>query len=194
MKRRIAFNYFGMDELPQGISEDKVKELAENLDRSSGELSDKDLESELEIMDKYQNYKEEDIKPSKETNDYWIYAEREKGGYPEPTFRSGKWLIFVDVKDVDEVWDKVRNATVEGSLGSGSKVATAKSNPNAIDPNKRVICVYTYDSADFKDVKRIREELRRLGITNRIPYKEDSKTLSGKYRAKDDRRISKYFE
>jgi hypothetical protein len=191
IKRRVAFNYFGMDELPEGISEKEVKKLAKNLDKFPNELSDKDLEEEFEIMARYE---EPSTKPSEEINVYWLHAEREEGDYPEQTSRSGKWLIFVNVENVDEAWEKVKNATEQGKLGFASKVATAKPNPNAIDPSKRVICVYTYDWKDEKDVRRVREELRRLGITNRIPYKADADTLSGKYRAKGDQRISKYYE
>ena len=135
-----------------------------------------------------------DTKPSEVKDIYWIRVERRKGKYPEPTHRSGKWLVFVDKKDVDEVWDKIKKAVEEGKLGSDAKVATAKPNPHATNPDKRVICVYTYDYADEKDVKRVREELRKLGITSRIPYKADEDTLSGKYQITGHTRISKYFE
>jgi len=135
-----------------------------------------------------------DAKPSEITEVYWIYAERRKGEYPEPTLRSGKWLVFVDKNDVDEVWDKIKKAVEEGKLGSDAKVATAKPNPLATNPNKRVICVYTYDYTDEQDVRRVREELRHLGINGRIPYKTDEDTLSGKYQITGHTRISKYFE
>ena len=135
-----------------------------------------------------------DAKPSEVTDVYWIYAERKKGKYPKPTSRSGKWLIFVDPKNVDEVWAKIKEAVEEGKLGDSAKVATAKQNPLAEKSNAKVICVYTYDWTDEKDVRRIREELRKLGITNKIPYKADEDTLSGKYRMKGHARMSKYYE
>lgn len=135
-----------------------------------------------------------DAKPSEITEVYWIYAERRKGKYPESTLRSGKWLVFVDKKDVDEVWDKIKKAVEEGKLGSDAKVATAKPNPLATNPNNRVICVYTYDYTDEQDVRRVREELRHLSINGRIPYKTDEDTLSGKYQITGHTRISKYFE
>lgn len=135
-----------------------------------------------------------DAKPSEITDIYWIYAVREKGSYPKPTQRSGKWLIFVDVKDVDRVWAKIKKATEESELGGSSKVATAKPNPNATNPERKVICVYTYDWSDEKDVKRIREELRKLGIIQKIPYKADVDTLAGKYIRAGYKRISKYYE
>jgi len=56
-------------------------------------------------------------------------------------------------------------------------------------PEIRVICVYTYDWADEVDVRRIREELRRLGITWKIPYKADEDTIKGRY----GKGVSKYY-
>jgi len=134
-----------------------------------------------------------DAKPSEVTKEYWIYAERQQGEYPEFTPQSGKWLIFVPEKDADEVWAKIKKATEEGKLGGASKVATAKPSPLGRREQK-VICVYTYDWTDEKDARRVREELRKLGITNKIPYKSDEDTLSGKYRSTGHTKISKYYE
>ena len=135
-----------------------------------------------------------ELLPSKETEEYWIYATRKKVAYPKPNRRSGKWLVFVDVKDIDEVWSKIKRATEVGYLGHESKVSTAKPNPYASNSNKKVICVYTYDWTDEKDVKRIREELRKIGIKSKIPYKTDEDTSKGKYRVKGNTKISKYYE
>jgi len=147
--------------------------------------------------------------PSEATDWYWIFASRKKGEYPrsddwvfalggtgrrpECTPRGGKWLIFVNVKDVDEVWAKIKKATEEGRLGAETKVSTVKPKPTDIGYKKgeHVICVYTYDWNDEKDVRRIREELRKLGITNKIPYKADE---DGRYAARGHKRISKYYE
>ncbi|MEM2100289.1 MAG: DUF1917 domain-containing protein [Thermoproteota archaeon] len=110
-----------------------------------------------------------DSRPSEVSEVYWIYAVRRKGKYPEPTVRSGKWLIFVERENVDEVWFKVKKAVEEGRLGDSAKVSTAKPNPLASDPKKYVICIYTYDWTDEKDVRRIREELRKLSIVKKYP-------------------------
>ena len=133
-------------------------------------------------------------KPSEVTDVYWLSAERKKGKYLSHSSRSGKWLIFVTLNEIDRVWARVKKATEEGKLGSCAKVATGKSNRNATSSNTKVICVYTYDWTDERDVKRIREELRKIGITNRIPYKVDKDTLSGKHRLGGHKRISKYYE
>lgn len=133
-------------------------------------------------------------KPSEVTDAYWIYAERKDGSYPETTDRSGKWLLFVPIEKVDQVWSAIKTATETGKLGDSSKVATMRPNPNASDPRKKVICVYTYDSDDETDVRRVRQALRELGFTERLAYKTDAATDEGRYRNKGDRRISKYYE
>ena len=78
-------------------------------------------------------------------------------------------------------------------MGEMSKVAAAKDNPNATNSSIKVICVYTYDWTDEEDVMRIRQELRQLGITRKIPYKADEDTESGKYANQGTKRISKYY-
>jgi len=125
---------------------------------------------------------------------YWIVARRKRGEYPESTAQSGKWLIFIDATKVDSVWKKVKQAVENGLLGDRAKVSTAKPNPNARDPNRRVICVFTYSYEDIEDMRRVREALRGLGVTEKIPYKADEDTRAGKYRIKNHKRIAKFFE
>jgi len=131
-------------------------------------------------------------KPSQVTDDYWLYTERKIGTYPEPTENCGKWLVFVHVSQVDELWTKIKDATDEGLLGSSAKVATLRPNPNARDSDRKVICVYTYDWTDEVDVRRVRQGLRQLGVTSRIAYKADEDTYAGRYVVQGDKRISKY--
>lgn len=132
--------------------------------------------------------------PSEVTEIFWIYAVNNNLSYPVNTPRSGKWLIFVPKIYIDQVWKTIKSSIERGELGNSAKISTAKPNPNAKDPGKGVICVYTYDSDDLTDVRRIRQRLRELGITGKIPYKEDRATLEGKYEVRGHRRISKYFE
>lgn len=132
--------------------------------------------------------------PSQVTTAYWIHVTRRMGEYPKATERSGKWLIFVSLAKVDEIWERIRKATEEGWFGDSAKVATARTNPNAADPTKKVICVYSYDWKDGEDVMRIRAELRALGIVWKIPYKADADTYAGRYRVAGHTRISKYYE
>ena len=134
------------------------------------------------------------LEPSKVDDAYWLYAVRQKGTYPEPTSRNGKWLVFVHRNKVDAVWQRIKKATEDGLLGDCSKVSTTRPNPNSTDPNRHVICVYTYDYKDGQDVRRVRKESRKLGLVAKMPYKTDEDTLRGRYEATDHKRISKYYE
>jgi hypothetical protein len=131
--------------------------------------------------------------PSQVTDEYWLFANRKQGSYPQHSENGGKWLIFVPIGRIDNVWSKIKLATEAGKLGEISKVATAKTNPNAASSKAKVICVYTYDWTDEVDVMRIRHELHQLGITRKIPYKADEDTESGKYANQGTKRISKYY-
>ncbi|MDP3696706.1 MAG: DUF1917 domain-containing protein [Candidatus Taylorbacteria bacterium] len=104
------------------------------------------------------------------------------------------WLIFVNPNRLDTVWRKIKYATENGKLGYESKTATAKPNSLAGKSRQKVICVYTYDWTDERNVKRIRDELKNLGIVWKIPYKTDQDTSDGKYRGMINQRISKYYE
>jgi hypothetical protein len=133
--------------------------------------------------------------PSACTQEYWHIAEREEGGpYPESTVRGGKWLIFVPSSHVDDAWATIKTAIEKGKLGQSAKVATAKPNPNAQNPNVKVICVYTYDCDDREDVMRIRQALRDLGFTAKMSYKTDDATYKGLYAITGSKRISLYYE
>ena len=134
-----------------------------------------------------------DLTPTSTTTDFWVAAFRQRKDYPESNENCGKWLIFVSPLRVDELWSTIRSATEAGLLGESAKCSTARPNPNAVDGN-HVICVYTYDWTDTGDVKRIRGELRKLGVDWKIPYKSDADTNAGRYRVKGNTRISKYFE
>lgn len=131
-------------------------------------------------------------KPTDVFDEYWVYALDLKHKHPKSK-NPGKWLIFVDVKEIDDVWKKIKEAVEEGILWRSAKVATMRPNAHATDQNTKVICVYTYDWTDEADVMRIREELRKLGIMQKIPYKADEDTYEGKYRVKGHTRISKYY-
>src|SRR2546421_10072735 len=93
-----------------------------------------------------------DPKPSQITDVFWLSAARKIGDYPVHTERGGKWLVFVPVPEIDEVWTRVKHATEQGLLGNSAKVSTAAQNPNAKSADGKVICVYTYDWADEHDV------------------------------------------
>ncbi len=151
--------------------------------------------------------------PSSYTEDYWIYAfsptnkgeeissvqlrlKKKVQMMKNNRLRTGKWKYFVSRDRVDEMWNKIKRATEKGLLGIESKVSTTKPKNVKVGHEKgtHVICIYTYDWTDKKDVKRVRNELRKLGVINRIPYKTDEDTIKGKYTSKGSKGISKFYE
>ncbi|MDV0442067.1 putative phosphothreonine lyase domain-containg protein [Methanorbis furvi] len=129
----------------------------------------------------------EGIVPTRTTRSYWIQQDRPGvatgvSGAEE----AGKWLIFLPPEEIDAAWQKVRNATVLGTLGIGAKVSTAKENDDSYDERK-VIYVFTADWSDEADVMRVREELKQLGFVDRIGYKRNLDTYAGEYREKGKR-------
>ena len=133
--------------------------------------------------------------PTNITEDYWVYASLLKQqSHPQKykLSKSGKWLVFSDMNDHNENWQKIKRATQEGILGVGAKAATAKPNPNAPSENEKVICVYTYNWLDINDVYRVERALRKIGIDLTLFYKIDIDTLAGQYKVNGSKNISKY--
>jgi Domain of unknown function (DUF1917) len=95
---------------------------------------------------------------------------------------NGKWMLFPMPDDVDRVWAIVAKGTLEGRLGSAAKVATADADDGKPE---RLICVYTDDFTDVKDVKRVLKEMRKLNVVSTqqgakwIYYKIDAYTYLG---------------
>lgn len=89
----------------------------------------------------------------------------------------GKWMLFPLARDLPRVWRTVAEATAAGKLGPMSKVATYEPD-NATKGT--LICVYTYNFADFDDVKRVLHELAELNLVGgqlrTIFYKCDAYT------------------
>ncbi|OTA34824.1 hypothetical protein BTJ68_05394 [Hortaea werneckii EXF-2000] len=73
----------------------------------------------------------------------------------------GKWMLFPSPDDLPRTWRLVAEATAAGKLGPATKVATH--DPSSTKP-ERVICVYTFDFTDIKDVRRVLHGLAELGL------------------------------
>lgn len=102
----------------------------------------------------------------------WIWALLPDQAKP---VRSGKWMLFVGNQNVNDTWNKVKDLLASKQLGGGAKVSTGG--------NKHVICVYTNDFEDIKDVFRVLVALRRSRVQNSsIHYKTDEATLEGIYK------------
>jgi hypothetical protein len=100
-------------------------------------------------------------------------------------YTAGKWMLFCSNDQIDALWEKIAIATINDQLGYGSKVST-----NMMQSLTKVICVYTTN--DETEIMRVRDALRKLGITRKIPYKTNQTTLSGNY-ANNGKRVSKYY-
>jgi hypothetical protein len=114
--------------------------------------------------------------PTETMNAAWIVATN-KGRTKKATGRTGKRLLFVAEKSVDNTWQNLKKAVEAGKLWKEAKVSTALFTRD----RSYVICVYTYDHDDAKDVARIREYLREMGFKRPITYKTDDQTSSGVY-------------
>jgi hypothetical protein len=134
-----------------------------------------------------------DERPSRFTGDYYLHATAPQSAEGS-VGRPGKWLIFVSRSRVDALWEAIRRAVGAGRLGHAAKVSTALPNPLSPDPKKHLICVYTGDENDPADVRRVREALRQLGITWKIPYKSDAATRDGQYEVTTGGPAAKYYE
>lgn len=120
---------------------------------------------------------------------YWIVSDKSMLGLERSSShgkdmeKSGKWLIYVSKESADEVWNKLLEARKTGKLhGIGMKISSLF-NMEMQGYSSHVICVYTNDVCDIEDVKKVREELRKLGFTESLPYKADKTTLEGRYGA-----------
>ena len=79
----------------------------------------------------------------------------------EKNIMTGKWMLFPYPNDVDSVWKKVAQGTLDGRLGCAAKVATDDGDKVRV---QRLICVYTEDFSDVEDVKRVLKEMKGLGL------------------------------
>ncbi|KAK4108160.1 DUF1917-domain-containing protein [Canariomyces notabilis] len=74
---------------------------------------------------------------------------------------TGKWMLFLAPEEVDEVWERVARATAQNRLGIGAKVEIAG---GAETGKARLLCVYTRDFRDKRDVARVLDVLRQLQL------------------------------
>lgn len=138
---------------------------------------DPHLPIKLRQMKMSEKYK--DKKPNKIKKIAWIYAVNQKHNYPVDTIRSGKYLLFTNLEDVNVVWTLIKKATIDGLLGDTSKVSTLSQRKQHGD-RQHVICIYTYDRDDWVDRRRIETNLSQLGFTQ-LSYKTNAKTLTRRH-------------
>lgn len=71
-----------------------------------------------------------------------------------------QWLVFCQPEEVNAIWAVIARATAKNELGIAAKVSP----DDGDDRKSRVICVYTKDFTDMKDVSRVVHKLKDLGI------------------------------
>lgn len=125
------------------------------------------------------------ILPSKDRYNFWHLAESKVSEISDKCFW-GKWMVFVSLESLDELWKKVSALTIQGKLGPSSKTATARTNPNALDPNTKVIIVYTKDYRNLDDIVRVAWILfdQKIFTGPVLKYKSNDATRAGSYARK----------
>jgi len=92
----------------------------------------------------------------------------------------GKWMLFPYEDDATSVWKRVVAGVIEGKLGTAAKIATDDEGKGT-----RLICVYTRDFSDVEDVKRVVQQLQKMGLLptegRSIYYKSDAYTYLNIY-------------
>jgi Domain of unknown function (DUF1917) len=121
--------------------------------------------------------------PSKHMASAWLYAQDPDLKSFGSSEQSGKWCVFRSGVDVDETWVKIKKACEKKEL-SVAKVASAMSGKRF--GGNHVICVYTSDYKDKKEVDRVRKVLFDLGCIEPLAYKRDIDTINGVYGTKEE--------
>lgn len=75
-------------------------------------------------------------------------------------------MLFCTAYEINEVWEIIAKATANNELGIGAKVAAESNVDRRVE---RLICVYTADFSDKKDVTRVAERLKKLGLLKKKP-------------------------
>ncbi|USP77542.1 uncharacterized protein yc1106_04816 [Curvularia clavata] len=85
----------------------------------------------------------------------------------------GKWMLLVKKVDVDRVWKQIVDGVIGNQLGCSCKMTTSDRSDECL------VCVYTKDFEDTKDVLRVLQGLERIGLVSAakvIYYKPDAYT------------------
>jgi hypothetical protein len=74
--------------------------------------------------------------------------------------KATQWMIFCESTEVDATWSVVARATASNELGIAAKVSPRGND----DRQPRLICVYTKNFTDMKDVSRVARKMSDLGL------------------------------
>lgn len=144
------------------------------------------------MMDNYENlfamlYKKA-LTPSEDLSTYWHQAVSPKLKSFQSNEKTGKWCIFLSKEEVDSAWDKIKTCVQKGLKKDGLFLAKASTalGVKSSHTHQHVICVYTHDWSDKKELEKTRETLKNLGFTEPLKYKRDVETQDRKYQTEDE--------
>jgi len=73
----------------------------------------------------------------------------------------------------------LKKATEDGFFSYNSKCSTAKENPNAITPDKGLICIYTDSIYNMEEIRKVESAIRKIvNYTDTLYYKSDMQTMT----------------
>jgi len=116
------------------------------------------------------------LRPSTTEHTLWIF-QAAPGAAFESTDRTGKWCVYRTGQCIDQAWRTVR-ALVSNGVLLAAKVSTRRAVVVG-GHEQHVICIYTADWEDLREVWRAREVLRAAGFSERLGYKRDADTAVG---------------
>ena len=103
---------------------------------------------------------------------------------------AGRWLIFRNKEYVDSLWNIIRTQTKLGKLGLAAEASSRAHADVYSKKGSHVIAVYTPDFRDKRQVLRVRENLRTLGVEGKIRY---TKLNLAKQDGKDGTALTIYY-
>lgn len=102
--------------------------------------------------------------PSEVRDFYWLQAPISpcnQDKFLSITNNSGKFLVFVKMAKIDDLWQKFKDSYASGILGYGLQCSSQKPNSHARG-NKGVITVHTGDAFDLAEVAQIAWQIDQI--------------------------------
>lgn len=115
--------------------------------------------------------------PSVNTLEFWMYCTSPNLNSFKSDEKSGKWCIFREEGEIDDVWQAI-SSLVENEELLLAKCST-KLSQRLGPPRPYVICVYTQDWADDAELDRTLQVIRAAGIEGSLKYKRCLETFAG---------------
>lgn len=96
----------------------------------------------------------------------------------------GKWLVFVDYSERNEIWHNIVPSLKTGTLSKyaiQAKIALKVSFNKHENKHMFVICIYLPDSNNIEDIKNTMKEIRKIKKNGTFFYKTNEQTRKGIY-------------